>query len=243
MRRGLKPRPTTVVRRAVLARSRTWGVLAGPPDTPVNLYWFPEGRVIQRRLGKTDFEITTIGLGTWAIGGRQWGPQDDEASIGAIHAALDHGINWIDTAPFYGSGHSEEGVGRALKRLPTSRRPLVFTKFGLGLDVDIPVKSAAAKEVIDECEGSLRRLGVDRIDLFQLHWPAPQPIAETAGACAKLLAAGKVRAIGVSNFSVAELEEWKATGVPLHSDQPRTASCDRPRPTTCCRGAPRTTWA
>jgi aryl-alcohol dehydrogenase-like predicted oxidoreductase len=176
--------------------------------------------VVKRRLGKTEFEITTIGLGTWAIGGRQWGPQDDEASIGAIHAALDHGINWIDTAPFYGSGHSEEVVGRALKRLPTSRRPLVFTKFGLGLDVDIPVKSAAAKEVIDECEGSLRRLGVDRIDLFQLHWPAPQPIAETAGACAKLLAAGKVRAIGVSNFSVAELEEWKATGVPLHSDQP-----------------------
>ncbi|MBW8870207.1 MAG: aldo/keto reductase, partial [Acidobacteriales bacterium] len=176
--------------------------------------------MLKRRLGKTEFEITTIGLGTWAIGGRQWGPQDDETSIGAIHAAIDHGINWVDTAPIYGSGHSEEVVGRALKRLPASRRPLVFTKFGLGVNVDAPVKSAGAREVVEECEASLRRLGVDRIDLYQLHWPAPQPIAETAGACAKLLGAGKIRAIGVSNFSVAQMEEWIATGVPLHSDQP-----------------------
>ena len=176
--------------------------------------------MIKRRLGKTDFEITTIGLGTWAIGGRQWGPQDDEASIGAIHAAIDHGINWVDTAPIYGSGHSEEVVGRALKGLPASRRPLVFTKFGVGVNVDAPVKSASAGDVAAECDASLRRLGVDRIDLYQLHWPAPQPIAETAGACAKLLAAGKIRAIGVSNFSVPQMEEWVGTGVPLHSDQP-----------------------
>jgi aryl-alcohol dehydrogenase-like predicted oxidoreductase len=176
--------------------------------------------VIKRRLGETDFEITTIGLGTWAIGGRQWGPQDDEASIRAIHAAIDHGINWVDTAPIYGSGHSEEVVGRALKGLPASRRPLVFTKFGLGVNVDAPVKSASARAVVEECDASLRRLGVDRLDLYQLHWPAPEPIAETAGACAKLLAAGKIRAIGVSNFSVSQMEEWVGTGVPLHSDQP-----------------------
>ena len=176
--------------------------------------------MITRRLGRTEFEITTIGLGTWAIGGRQWGPQDDQASIAAIHAAIDHGINWIDTAPMYGGGHSEEVVGRAVKALPASRRPFIFTKFGLGLNVDVPVKSATAREVVEECEGSLRRLGVDHIDLFQLHWPVPQPIAETAAACAQLLAAGKVRAIGVSNYSVAQLEEWMATGVPLHSDQP-----------------------
>lgn len=176
--------------------------------------------MIKRRLGKTGFEITTIGLGTWAIGGRQWGPQDDDASIGAIQAAIDHGINWVDTAPFYGAGHSEEVVGRALNSLAASRRPLVFTKFGLGVNVDVPTKSASAAEVVAECEASLRRLGVDQIDLYQLHWPAPQPIAETAGACAQLLAAGKIRAIGVSNFSVAELEEWTATGVPLHADQP-----------------------
>jgi aryl-alcohol dehydrogenase-like predicted oxidoreductase len=176
--------------------------------------------VIHRRLGTTDFDITTIGLGTWAIGGRQWGPQDDEASIGAIHAAVDHGINWVDTAPIYGSGHSEEVVGRALKSLAAERRPLVFTKFGLGVNIDAPVKSASARDVVEECEASLRRLGVEQIDLYQLHWPVPQPIAETAGACAELLAAGKIRAIGVSNFSVAQLDEWVATGVPLHSDQP-----------------------
>ena len=177
--------------------------------------------MIKRRLGQSDFEITSIGLGTWAIGGRQWGAgQDDRASIDAIHAAVDHGINWIDTAPIYGSGHSEEVVGRAIKALPASRRPLVFTKFGLGVNVDAPVKSASAREVVDECEASLRRLGLDRIDLYQLHWPVSQPIVETADACAKLLAAGKIRAIGVSNFSVPQLEEWIAAGVPLHSDQP-----------------------
>jgi aryl-alcohol dehydrogenase-like predicted oxidoreductase len=176
--------------------------------------------MIRRRLGQSDFEITSIGVGTWAVGGRQWGGQDDRASIEAIHAAVDHGVNWIDTAPIYGSGHSEEVVGRAVKALPAARRPYVFTKFGLGVNVDVPVKSAAAQEVVEECEGSLRRLGVDRIDLYQLHWPAPQPIPETAAACAKLLQAGKIRAIGVSNFSVPQLEEWTATGVPLHSDQP-----------------------
>ena len=176
--------------------------------------------MIKRRLGRTDFDITTIGLGTWAIGGRQWGPQDDNASIEAIHAAIDHGINWVDTAPIYGSGHSEAIVGRALALLPSSRRPLVFTKFGIGVDVDNIVRSASAQQVIDECDGSLRRLGVDQIDLYQLHWPAPQPIAETAAACATLLKAGKIRAIGVSNYSVEQLDEWLATGVPLHSDQP-----------------------
>ena len=176
--------------------------------------------MLRRRLGSTEFELTTIGLGTWAIGGRQWGGQDDQASIGAIHAALDHGVNWIDTAPIYGSGHSETVVGRALKSLSGPRRPFVFTKFGLGVDVDAPVKSASAQDVAKECDASLRRLGVDRIDLYQLHWPASQPVAETAGACAKLLAAGKIRAVGVSNFSVAQLDEWIATGVPLHCDQP-----------------------
>src|SRR5262245_17408800 len=109
-----------------------------------------EARVVKRRLGKTDFEVTTIGLGTWAIGGRQWGPQDDEASIGAIRAAMDHGINWVDTAPIYGAGHSEEVVGRALKALPASHRPLVFTKFGLGVNVDAPERSAREKDVLAE---------------------------------------------------------------------------------------------
>ncbi len=172
-----------------------------------------------RALGSSGLSITTIGLGTWAIGGHMWGGQDDAESIAAIEAALDHGVNWIDTAPIYGSGHSETVVGRALRAIPGVRRPFVFTKFGLGVDGQNPTRSASAAEVIAECEASLTRLGVDRIDLYQLHWPAPQPIPETASACARLLEAGKVRAIGVSNFSVAQLEEWRATGVPLVSLQ------------------------
>ena len=96
----------------------------------------------RRALGSSGFEISTIGIGTWATGGWMWGGQDDDASVQAIHAAVDHGVNWIDTAPIYGSGHSEAVVGRALRELPAARRPLVFTKFGLGEDSDNPVKSA-----------------------------------------------------------------------------------------------------
>jgi aryl-alcohol dehydrogenase-like predicted oxidoreductase len=172
-----------------------------------------------RKFGAAAFEISSIGLGTWAIGGHMWGGQNDADSIAAIHAAVDHGVNWIDTAPIYGSGHAESVVGQAVRRLPPSRRPLIFTKFGLGQNSDAPVRSATARDVAEECDASLRRLGVDQIDLYQLHWPAPQPMAETARACADLLAAGKIRAIGVSNFSVAQLEEWRATGVPLSGEQ------------------------
>lgn len=175
--------------------------------------------MVRRQLGRSGFEISTIGLGTWAIGGWLWGGQDDTASIEAIHAALDHGVNWIDTAPIYGSGHSEVVVGRALAQLPASRRPLVFTKFGLGDKSDVTFRSATEAEVIAECEASLKRLGVDHIDLFQLHWPVDQPVAETAAGCEKLLRDGKIRAIGVSNFNVSQLEAWVATGVPLHSLQ------------------------
>ncbi len=174
----------------------------------------------RRNLGNSGFEISRIGLGTWAVGGHMWGGQNDTNSIDAIHAAIDHGINWIDTAPIYGSGHSEEVVGRAIKQLPASKRPLIFTKFGLGVDSNNPNRSASPAEVVAECDASLRRLGVGHIDLYQLHWPAPQPIPETASACGALLKAGKIRAIGVSNFSVPQLDEWVATGVPLHSDQP-----------------------
>ena len=170
-------------------------------------------------LGSSGLEITPIGLGSWAIGGWMWGRQDDANSVAAIHAAVDHGVNWIDTAPIYGSGHSEAVVGQALKALPAARRPLVFTKFGLGDDSAERRQSASRQEVLDECDASLQRLGVDCIDLYQLHWPVSQPVVETAAACATLLREGKVRAIGVSNFSVAQLEEWRATGVPLHSLQ------------------------
>ena len=101
----------------------------------------------RRTLGSSGLEISTIGLGTWAVGGHMWGGQDDKESAGAIHAAVDHGINWIDTAPIYGSGHSEEVVGRAVKALPPGRRPLVFTKFGLGIDSNNPNRSASAADV------------------------------------------------------------------------------------------------
>jgi aryl-alcohol dehydrogenase-like predicted oxidoreductase len=174
----------------------------------------------RRSLGSSGFDISTIGLGSWAIGGHMWGGQDDAQSIDAIHAAVDHGVNWVDTAPIYGSGVSERIVGRAVKALPSGRRPLIFTKFGLGADSDAANRSASAADVVAECDASLQRLGVEHIDLYQLHWPAPQPIAETAAACDALLQAGKIRAIGVSNFSVAQLDEWRATGVPLHCDQP-----------------------
>ena len=170
-------------------------------------------------LGSSGLEITPIGLGSWAIGGWMWGRQDDANSVAAIHAAVDHGVNWIDTAPIYGSGHSEAVVGQALKALPAARRPLVFTKFGLGDDSAGRRQSASRQEVLDECDASLQRLGVDCIDLYQLHWPVSQPIVETARACEMLLGDGKIRAIGVSNFSVAQLEEWRSTGVPLHSLQ------------------------
>lgn len=174
----------------------------------------------RRSLGSSGFEISTIGLGTWAIGGHMWGGQDDAQSVEAIHAAVDHGVNWIDTAPIYGSGHSERVVGSALRQLSSGTRPLIFTKFGMGSDSTAPNRSATAAAVTAECDASLQRLGVDHIDLYQLHWPAPEPIAETAAACGALLAAGKIRAIGVSNFTVAQFDEWRATGVPLHSDQP-----------------------
>ena len=175
--------------------------------------------MIRRALGQSGLEISTIGLGTWAIGGWMWGGQDDAASVAAIHASLAHGVNWIDTAPIYGSGHSEVVVGRALREWSGVSRPLIFTKFGLGDTSENVVRSATRADVLRECDASLRRLGVDQIDLYQLHWPVEQPIAETAAACDELLRSGKIRAVGVSNFSVAQLDEWQATGLPLHSLQ------------------------
>lgn len=175
--------------------------------------------MLYRSLGTSGMDISAVGLGTWAVGGWMWGGQDDADSVDAIHAAVDAGVNWIDTAPIYGSGHSEVMVGRALKTMSASSRPLVFTKYGLGDDSSVRRMSASRQEVLAECNASLKRLGVDRIDLYQLHWPVPQSIAETAGACETLLTSGKIRAVGVSNFSVAQLEEWQSTGVPLHSLQ------------------------
>ena len=165
----------------------------------------------KRRLGKTDLELTTVGFGTWALGGAgwkyAWGPQDDTDSITAIHKAIDLGINWIDTAAVYGFGHSEEVVGRAVKGRRSS--VLLATKCGRVrvAGTDEIGSSLTADSVRAELEASLRRLGTDCIDLYQVHWPSPDSdIEEAWGEIAKAVKAGKVRHAGVSNFSRAQIE-------------------------------------
>jgi aryl-alcohol dehydrogenase-like predicted oxidoreductase len=176
-----------------------------------------------RTLGWTGVELTTIGLGTWAMGGSgwqfSWGPQDDTQSIGAIHRALELGINWIDTAPAYGLGHSEQVVGRAIREM--TRRPFVATKCSRVWDERGALGSCLKTESIRrEAEDSLRRLQVDVIDLYQIHWAMPdEDIEEGWTAVADLIRQGKVRYGGVSNFSVAQLERI-AKIHPIASIQP-----------------------
>jgi aryl-alcohol dehydrogenase-like predicted oxidoreductase len=176
-----------------------------------------------RQLGNSDLEITPIGLGAWAIGGGGyefgWGPQNDEESIQTINRAIELGINWIDTAPVYGLGRSEEVVGRALKR--RSERPYVFTKCSLVWDAQGNVSNNLhAESIRRECEASLRRLQIDAIDLYQIHWPNPDPdIEEAWRAMAQLKREGKVRYIGVSNFDVVQMKRVMAIA-PITSLQP-----------------------
>jgi len=166
-----------------------------------------------RKLGKTDLELTSVGLGTWAIGGPWefgWGPQDDDEAVAAILKALDMGINWIDTAPAYGIGHSEELVGKALKQL--SERPIIATKCGiLGNERREKVTCLKKESVRKECLDSLERLGIDVIDLYQMHWPDPdEDVEEGWEEMVRLKEEGLVRYIGVSNYSVAHLERVRA---------------------------------
>lgn len=173
-----------------------------------------------RRLGTTDLEISTIGLDAWAIGGGVWaygwGQSDESDSVAAIHHAVDLGINWIDTAAVYGLGRSEEVAGRALRTIPASLRPLVFTKGGMITDrdrpYDEPERNLSPRSIRREVEASLRRLGVDHIDLYQFHWPdeVGTPIEESWGEMSRLVDEGKVRAAGVSIFGVALLERAEA---------------------------------
>ena len=163
----------------------------------------------RRRLGKTDMELTTVGLGTWAMGGPWqfgWGPQDDDEAIGAILQALDEGINWIDTAPAYGLGHSEELVGEALRR--TRHKPYIATKCGLlWNEKKEKVSNLNADSILRECDASLERLGIDVIDLYQMHWPDPdEQVEEAWEAMARCAEEGKVRYLGASNFSVEQME-------------------------------------
>ena len=175
-----------------------------------------------RQLGKTDIHITPIGFGAWAIGGGDWdfgwGSQEDQSSIAAIKHALSLGVNWIDTAAIYGLGHSEEIVGEAIKG---RERPLIFTKCSLVWDENRKTgNSLKADSIQRECEASLKRLGVDYIDLYQIHWPNPDPeIEEGWSKLADLKKQGKVRAIGVSNFNIEQLKRAQKIA-PVDSLQP-----------------------
>src|SRR5579863_7795268 len=174
----------------------------------------------KRSLGSSGLKITTVGFGAWAIGGGGWsfgwGPQDDEASIAAMRHAVELGINWIDTAAVYGLGHSEEVVGRFLRSLPKPERPYVFTKCGLIWDklnpMQEPKRDLRPESIRVECEASLRRLGIERIDLYQFHWPdeTGTPVEDSWAEMLRLIEEGKVRLGGVSNFDVELLNRCKA---------------------------------
>lgn len=184
----------------------------------------------RRRLAGTEYDISVIGLGAWQIGGPggefAWTPQDDDLSVDAVHAALDRGVNWIDTAPAYGCGHSEEVVGRAIAGL--AEKPLLFTKCGCVWDASGHQWFDLSPESLRrETEASLRRLGVEAIDLYQIHWPVPDEQLETAWeTLEELRRAGLVRAIGASNVSVQQLERLRSTA-PVASIQPGYSLLDR----------------
>ena len=173
-----------------------------------------------RRLGTSGLTITTVGFGAWAVGGGDWaygwGPQEDEQSIATIRHAIGRGINWIDTAAVYGLGHSEEVVRRALEGVPAADRPYVFTKCGLVWDdgdrMAAPQQVLRPESIRRECEASLRRLGVERIDLYQFHWPdeTGTAVEDSWAAMLRLVEEGKVGAAGVSNFGLDLLQRCEA---------------------------------
>jgi aryl-alcohol dehydrogenase-like predicted oxidoreductase len=168
----------------------------------------------------TPLKVSRIALGTWAIGGWMWGGTNEDESIQTIHAALDRGINLIDTAPVYGFGRSEEIVGRALAQNGRRLQALIATKVGLAWKDGNPYRNGSKGRIVQEVEDSLRRLQTDVIDLYQVHWPDPNTaIEETAEAMAALYRAGKIRAIGVSNFSPEQMDAFRAVA-PLHTAQP-----------------------
>jgi aryl-alcohol dehydrogenase-like predicted oxidoreductase len=172
------------------------------------------------KIAGTDLQISRIALGTWAIGGWMWGGTDEADAIRTIHAALDQGITLIDTAPVYGFGRSEEIVGKALAQGGRRKNAVIATKVGLDWKDARPFRNASKARIMKEVDDSLRRLQTEAIDLCQVHWPDPlTPIEETAEAMAALLKAGKIRAIGVSNFTSAQMDAFRAVA-PLHAAQP-----------------------
>jgi aryl-alcohol dehydrogenase-like predicted oxidoreductase len=199
---------------------------AGQPDHPYRINYLgamTETAGTERILGNSDLRLTAIGFGAWAIGGGDWkfawGPQDDNESIAAIQRALDLGINWIDTAAVYGLGHSEEIVARALKG--SGHKPYIFTKCSRRWDSDGSIYSALKPDSLEqELHGSLRRLGVDAIDLYQIHWPQPEEDIEAAcEALAGFQQQGKIRWFGISNFNLEQIERAQKIA-PITSLQP-----------------------
>lgn len=175
-----------------------------------------------RKLGNSGLELTTIGLGTWAIGGPWqygWGAQNDADSMRTIIAAVENGINWIDTAPIYGCGHAEEVVGSALRQM--RKRPLIATKCGLLWNAQREkINCLSAASIVRECENSLRRLGIESIDLYQMHWPVPdEQIEEAWNAMAQCVKDGKARHLGVSNANVGQIKRLAAIH-PVAATQP-----------------------
>ena len=174
----------------------------------------------KRPLGSSGLEITTVGFGAWAIGGGGWsfgwGPQDDKTSEDTMRRAIELGVNWIDTAAVYGLGHSEEVVGSFLRSLPAPERPFIFTKCGLVWDdrnrMQEPKRVLKPESIRTECEASLRRLGIERIDLYQFHWPdeTGTPVDDSWTEMLRLIEEGKVRLGGVSNFDVGLLDRCAA---------------------------------
>jgi aryl-alcohol dehydrogenase-like predicted oxidoreductase len=168
----------------------------------------------------TPLKVSSVAIGTWAIGGWMWGGTDEAQSISTIRAALEHGINVIDTAPVYGFGRSEEIVGRAMTEGGLRSQVLIATKAGLEWKDGHVFRNASRPRIMREVEDSLRRLRTDYIDIYQVHWPDPLvPIEETAEAMHALFRQGKIRAIGVSNFSVGQMEQFRRVA-PLHVLQP-----------------------
>lgn len=168
-----------------------------------------------RAFGKTGMQITRLGIGAWAMGGNMWGPQDDAESVAAIRHAIDLGINWIDTAAVYGNGHSEAVIGEALRQMPADRRPFVFTKGGIVRDAEgkNPRRIGEARHLRGELEGSLRRLGLEVIDLYQMHWPSDDVgLEDYWGTLLELKKEGKVRHVGLSNHDAGQLERAEALG-------------------------------
>jgi aryl-alcohol dehydrogenase-like predicted oxidoreductase len=168
----------------------------------------------------TEFTASRIALGTWAMGGTMWGGSEEQESIRTIHAALDRGINLIDTAPVYGFGRSEEIVGKGLAQNGSREKVILATKVGIEWRNGSLARNASRERILREVEDSLRRLQTSYIDIYQVHWPDPLvPIEETAETMLRLFQQGKIRAIGVSNYSPQQMDRFRAVA-PLHTDQP-----------------------